>query len=588
MEYDEQMSRSQLREKCETLQEEVSTLEEVAADRKATIEGLRDSQRRLQALAESTHDWAWKVNADWEFIYVSPQVKDLLGYAPEEIEGRKPFDFMPAKESQLAAEAFMEFLEEERVFTGYEHHKWHKDGHRIAMESSGVPMYEGDELVGFWGVDRDISTRENACQQLRRAHKELKKRVEERTRELKETNELLSREVKERREAQAELRQTSRRLNTLIEAIPDCLYFKDLEGRNLLVNKAYEELFDVSSSEIVGKTDEEVVPQELAEQCRESDARALEEKRTVRVEEKCEVDGEQRWLETVKAPVMGENGDMKGLVGLSRDITEKKRAEKALRTAEERYRKLAENSIQGMVIFQGDPPEIRYTNPGFSGILGYTPEELMHLSSSECRDLIHPADRERIFDRYRRRLAGEDLDPITETRLIASDGSVRWVQLHAARIECKGEPCVLATYVDITRWKRENGRLEQRCQYLSNAFDEAGIGLAQIDQNFVVEEMNELMRSRASDVKSAEDISCCDILNGGDLNLECPSCPIHKTLKSGSPSSCVEVAQDRHTVEIIQITAFPSCMDGEKPDEVFAVLEKLTGDGRDLNNSADG
>ncbi|MFW6457700.1 MAG: PAS domain S-box protein, partial [Planctomycetota bacterium] len=330
-----QAERRSLRQKVDRLKGEIE-------DREKTIERLEQSERRLRLLAENTQDWVWELDQDFCFTYVNPGVEDLIGYSPSEVEGHTPFDFMPPKEAKLAAEAFNEFLDQERLITGYKHHKWHKDGHLVAVESTGGPIYDGQNVCGFRGVDRDVSAREKATQQLRRAHKELAKRVEERTQELRESNQLLSREVKERREAQAELRQLSRRLDALIEAIPDSLYFKDVDGLYLRVNKAYEELFNVSNSEVVGKLDEEVLPDEMAEQCSESDRRVLEEERSIRMEEELELEGETFWFETVKAPVTDDEGATVGLVGVSRDITHKKEAERARRQAEERYRKLVE------------------------------------------------------------------------------------------------------------------------------------------------------------------------------------------------------------------------------------------------------
>ena len=92
-------------------------------------------------------------------------------------------------------------------------------------------------------------------------------------------------DVTARAQAERLLQETNERLNTLLEAIPDIVYFKDAQGRNLAVNKAYEELSGLEREEILGKTDEQLLPPILAAQCRRSDQEAAKGRQPVRVEE---------------------------------------------------------------------------------------------------------------------------------------------------------------------------------------------------------------------------------------------------------------------------------------------------------------
>ncbi|MFW6457697.1 MAG: PAS domain S-box protein, partial [Planctomycetota bacterium] len=344
---------------------------------------------------------------------------------------------------------------------------------------------------------------------------------------------------------------------------------------NLVVNKAYTETFGVAASDIVGKYDEDVLPERLAEQCRGSDERAMEEGRTIRVEEEFELDGEKRWLETVKAPVVDDNGETQGLVGLSRDVTDKKKNEYARQQAEERYRKLAEHSIQGMVVFKGVPPRVVYANPGFGDILGYAPEELKGFSGSDVKNLLHPEDREWVFDRYRRRMAGEDLDPRLEFRLIATDGSERWVRLHAARIECGGEPAILATYVDITQQKKRREELESRCVTLEKALEVSDIGVAKVNHNLLVEEANEVMRAGVPDVDWTGQPTCCDVLEG-KLGMECPDCLVKETFSDGVSHELTEYGSGSDNPSFIRLITVPEPNSGDDLKKVIVVAEELT------------
>ncbi len=139
-------------------------------------------------------------------------------------------------------------------------------------------------------------------------------------------------ELAERKLAEEALREANARLNRLIEAIPDVTYFKDAQGRNLVVNKAFEELVGLGKETILGKTDEEIFPPRLAEQCRTSDEWAVKGREPIRIEEQMIDDkGNKIFFDTIKLPLLDDRGNITGLVGVSRDITERKRAEEEIK-----------------------------------------------------------------------------------------------------------------------------------------------------------------------------------------------------------------------------------------------------------------
>jgi len=121
--------------------------------------------------------------------------------------------------------------------------------------------------------------------------------------------------------------------NTLLDAIPDLVYFKDKNGRNLMVNKAYADYLGLKKEEVIGKKDDEFLDSDLAEQCQKSDEEVFEIKKLVTVDEKTEEDsGEAICFNTLKSPIFDEQGNIKGLVGISRDLT-------AIRKKEEQVKK---------------------------------------------------------------------------------------------------------------------------------------------------------------------------------------------------------------------------------------------------------
>lgn len=150
-------------------------------------------------------------------------------------------------------------------------------------------------------------------------------------------------DITELKRVQAELQEANARFYALVEGIPDIVYLKDAQGHNLYVNRAYEEFAGTTRANIVGKRDDEIMPLDLAAQCAASDARVFESGSLVRVEESItHREGKRVWYETIKNPIRDANGKIVGLVGVSRDITERKRAEALIREYSEHLEQLVE------------------------------------------------------------------------------------------------------------------------------------------------------------------------------------------------------------------------------------------------------
>ncbi|KAA3654145.1 MAG: PAS domain S-box protein [Proteobacteria bacterium] len=124
---------------------------------------LRESQARFQGLIETFGDWAWEVDDAWRYTYAGPQVRHILGYAPDELIGQTPFDLMPAEEAarvRRLAEAARAGLQ---PMVALENVNQHKSGRRVVLESSGQPFFDAQgRFRGYRGVDREITDRKQA------------------------------------------------------------------------------------------------------------------------------------------------------------------------------------------------------------------------------------------------------------------------------------------------------------------------------------------------------------------------------------------------------------------------------------------
>lgn len=147
--------------------------EEVDA-RKASEAALVESQKRFQGLVETVNDWVWEVNQDGIYTYASPRVSALLGYGLEEVIGKTPFDFMPKDEGERVANEFSRILANREPFWALENTNRHKDGHLVVLETSGVPFFDNEGvLLGYRGIDRDITERKQVEEKLRVTNREL-------------------------------------------------------------------------------------------------------------------------------------------------------------------------------------------------------------------------------------------------------------------------------------------------------------------------------------------------------------------------------------------------------------------------------
>lgn len=154
-------------------------------ERKQAEKALRESQRKYQALIETTSDFVWETDSLGRYTYCSPQTERLWGIKPEEITGKSAFDLLPLNEDQDVVEPFLNLAAVPRPFAGLEVTTFDGQDHQIFLEVSGVPFFDDfGKLLGFRGISRDVTERKKVDLELRRSRDELEKRVEERTADL--------------------------------------------------------------------------------------------------------------------------------------------------------------------------------------------------------------------------------------------------------------------------------------------------------------------------------------------------------------------------------------------------------------------
>ena len=135
---------------------------------------LRESEERYRTLVETVSDWVWEVDENVVYTFVSPKIRDLLGYEPGEILGKTPFDLMPPDEAFRVKEIFIPLAARREPFPAIENANLHKDGHLVVLETSGAPFFDADGTFrGYRGVDREIGARKRADETIRRNEEHL-------------------------------------------------------------------------------------------------------------------------------------------------------------------------------------------------------------------------------------------------------------------------------------------------------------------------------------------------------------------------------------------------------------------------------
>lgn len=128
------------------------------SEAKQTQIDLHESEARFRDIAENMSDWIWEVDAQGVFTYCSGNIEAILGYRPDEIIGRTPFDLMTTEEAQTISAVFADIAQNKRPINNLENWNLAKDGHRVCLLTNGVPLLDAEgELIGYRGVDKDIT-----------------------------------------------------------------------------------------------------------------------------------------------------------------------------------------------------------------------------------------------------------------------------------------------------------------------------------------------------------------------------------------------------------------------------------------------
>ena len=265
--------------------------------REAALAAQAQGEMRFRFLAEHGSDMISRHALDGTYLYASPASVRLYGYTPEELVGTSPFDSYHPDDVETIREGYARALDQPEV-TPVQYRRRRKDGTYVWVEAMTRRIANAETgTIEIMASTRDVTARVHAEQELRRSQ---------------------------------EL------LQGILDNTPAVVFSKDPAGRYLFVNQRFEELFDVTSAEVVGRTDEEVwggSGMDL-ETVRRNDRHVLATGAPYTAEEVVPgADGTRRTYLSTKFPLQGGDGRPYATCGIAVDITDRKAGEEALRVA---------------------------------------------------------------------------------------------------------------------------------------------------------------------------------------------------------------------------------------------------------------
>lgn len=284
--------------------------------------------------------------------------------------------------------------------------------------------------------------------------------------QVKKSTAELKQEVQEHEVAKQALRESEDHLRTIIETTPECVKLLDNRGTLLSMNTAGLKIIGAhDANEVLGQCIYQLVAPEQQESFRVFNERICAGERGSFGCEIISLEGVHRQIETFAVPIYDQKLGMSVNLSITRDVTERKRAEEALQQSESLFRSLTETTSAWVFIAQG--AKLLYFNAAAEAGTGYTRTELV---DKEIWAVIHPDDHQLIRERIEARVRGLPLSLNYEVRALTKVGETRWMQVTTTRIEYQGAAAELSTAFDITDRKRGEEQLrisEQRLHQLA-------------------------------------------------------------------------------------------------------------------------
>ena len=412
-------------------------------ERKDAENEFRESEERFRNLAEHSRVITWECDSKGLYTYISRVCTEVLGYEPETIIGKKHFyDLHPKQGREEFKTAAFEVFSRKELISDLENSMETIDNQIICVSTNGMPILDPQgNLTGYRGSDMDIT---------------------------------------QRKHSEAEIIYQLALINALLDSIPDMIFFKDTEGVYLGCNPQFSTFVGKSRSEIVGKTDHDLFEKAIADSFRQYDLEMLMQKLPRQNEEWITYpDGRKALLDTLKTPYWAGDGSLLGVLGISRDITERKKTEDELNLNESKLRAIT-GSANDAILMMDEQGLISFWNRAASLMFGYSNDEAI---GQNLHELLVPKHYHLAANNalpvFFHTGQGDVLGKTSEVEAIRKDGQQIAVELSISSLHFNNAWHAVGIIKDITERKKiEKALLDSQARYssmISNISDVIGI-----------------------------------------------------------------------------------------------------------------
>jgi PAS domain S-box-containing protein len=306
----------------------------------------QESQWRLAELIEHSSDFIGMANPEGKIVYLNQAAQEMIGLDNlANARDRSMYDFITGQDRTLFTETVIPTVQERGHWDGEIHYQNFQTGAPIPIQASVFAIHhpQTEEFLAYATISRDIT-------------------------EMKRAEEKLA--------AERNL------LHLLMDNVPDIIYFKDRQSRFTRINRSHAQFFGVSEpDEVLGNTDHSYMSADLAEALFAEEQEMMRTGNPVlnRLEHFVEEGQPERWVVSNKVPLRDSTGQIIGLVGVSRNVTQQRQADAALRASEARYRAIVEDQNEMVARFEPDGTVV-FVNEAFCRYFGMSRTQLLNKS----------------------------------------------------------------------------------------------------------------------------------------------------------------------------------------------------------------
>ena len=478
---------------------------------------ISESEIRFRSLIENSTDLVAILRVDGQIGYTSPSVTRLLGYQPEEINGKNVLSFLHVEDQAIVVAALTPGVPEEQVGSFIEVRLRHNDGTWRWFEANGFELKTTPVINGTVVNCRDITDRKNVEALLQASLENLEQQVVDRT---------------------AELLSTSARLNELVLHSPAVIYTTTLDDdwKSIQVSDNVENILGYSASQILnedGFWDQHIHPEDQP-RVREIKGKIVEENNNTCKYRLLHNDGNYRWIQDDMQLVLEADGRRINLVGSWVDVTKQIEAERARFLTQDRYHRLYESMMDAFVRVDMTGRIIEF-NKSYADMLGYLPEELYQLTYLDLTPPKWHAMEAEIVNNFIIPIGYSD---VYEKEYIHKDGTVFSIDLRKSltRDEDGNPESMWAIVRDISQRKKNEDSLQNAKQELEKRVAERTLELV---------ESRERLRFLTRDIIKTQE----DERRSVSRELHDEVGQVFVTLKYSLDTALGEVPEDNHELK---------------------------------------